>query len=356
MSKKLKSIFVNLISAIALCACSSAPRIMHYEPDSTLVDRRVSWPADPAEARLEYVGQLLGESNFSAMEGGADGAGMRLLRWIAGLGQNRAVVRQLMRPQSGVVDDSGRIFVTDAGIPGVMVFNEHTAELTIWRDAAENQPFVSPIGIAIANDGSFLIADSALGFVARLSADGEPLERIGADVLVRPTGVAANFANGQILVADTPQDNIKVFNTDGELVATLGKSGTAPGEFNGPTHLAFDNDTLYVTDTLNARVQIMTAEGVPLSAIGDRGLYVGNLVRPKGVTIDSDGNVYIVESYFDHLLIFDDAGQLLLPIGGSGKSVGRFFLPAGAWSDATGRIFIADMFNGRVVILRYLKG
>ena len=84
-------------------------------------------------------------------------------------------------------------------------------------------------------------------------------------------------------------------------------------------------------------------------------MYVGNLVRPKGVTTDTDGNVYIVESYFDHLLIFDMTGQFLLPIGGSGSALGQFFLPAGAWSDQDGRIFIADMFNGRIVILRYLR-
>ncbi len=344
-----------VVASTILSACASAPRVMNFRPDAAESESQYSWPAAPAEARILYVGELLGERNFAAEKGSTGGAGTRFLRWIAGLGQSRTAAKQLIRPQSGVVDSGGRILVTDAGIPGVMVFDEHAAELTIWRDASNNRPFVSPIGIVEGQDGNIIVADSTLGFVAVLSADGVPLGRIGADVLVRPTGIARNPDNGRIYVADTPQDNIKVFTSAGEWIETLGKSGTALGEFNGPTHLAFDNEKLYVTDALNARIQILTTGGAPVSSIGDRGLYVGNLVRPKGVTFDADGNVYIVESYFDHLLIFDDAGHLLLPIGGSGKTVGRFFLPAGAWSDPNGRIFIADMFNGRIVILRYVE-
>jgi DNA-binding beta-propeller fold protein YncE len=109
-----------------------------------------------------------------------------------------------------------------------------------------------------------------------------------------------------------------------------------------------------VSDTLNARVQVLTIEGEALSKVGQRGLYVGNLVRPKGVTVDDDGNIYVVEGYYDHLLVFNQAAQLLLPIGGTGASIGRFFLPAGVWSDPQNRIFVADMFNGRVLILQYL--
>ena len=80
------------------------------------------------------------------------------------------------------------------------------------------------------------------------------------------------------------------------------------------------------------------------------------MVRPKGVAVDSDGNIYVVESYHDHLLIYDSEGRFLLPIGGNGTNIGQFFLPAGAWSDSDDRIFVADMFNGRVVIFQFVGG
>ena len=89
---------------------------------------------------------------------------------------------------------------------------------------------------------------------------------------------------------------------------------------------------------------------------GQRGLYLGNLVRPKGVAVDSEGNVYVVESYYDSLLVFSTRGEFLLPIGGTGTATGRFYLPAGVWVDARNRVHIADMFNGRVVLFQFLGG
>jgi DNA-binding beta-propeller fold protein YncE len=89
---------------------------------------------------------------------------------------------------------------------------------------------------------------------------------------------------------------------------------------------------------------------------GELGLFVGDMSRPKGVAIGGNGRIYVVESFYDHLLIFDPDGKLLLPIGGSGREVGQFYLPAGVWAGSQGRVFVADMFNGRVVVLAEQTG
>jgi len=89
---------------------------------------------------------------------------------------------------------------------------------------------------------------------------------------------------------------------------------------------------------------------------GARGLVIGNLVRPKGIGVDAEGNVYIVESYYDSLLVFSPRGEFLMPIGGTGTATGRFYLPSGVWVDARNRVHIADMFNGRVVLFQFLGG
>jgi DNA-binding beta-propeller fold protein YncE len=111
-----------------------------------------------------------------------------------------------------------------------------------------------------------------------------------------------------------------------------------------------------VTDGLNARVQALDDQGQAIGSIGQRGLYVGNLVRPKGVAADDEGNVYIVESMHDNLLVFDAQSRLLLALGGTGQDIGRFYLPSGVWIDARNRVFVADMFNGRVVVFQFLGG
>jgi DNA-binding beta-propeller fold protein YncE len=114
---------------------------------------------------------------------------------------------------------------------------------------------------------------------------------------------------------------------------------------------------LYVTDTMNSRIQVFSAEGEVLTRkFGARGLYLGNLVRPKGVAVDGEGNVYVIESYYDSLLVFSGRGEFLLPIGGTGKATGRFYLPSGVWVDTKNRVYVADMFNGRVVLFQFLGG
>jgi len=109
-----------------------------------------------------------------------------------------------------------------------------------------------------------------------------------------------------------------------------------------------------VADTLNARIQVLEPDGRPIRQTGRRGLRMGNLVRPKGVALDDEGNLYVVESYYDYLLIYDDRGRFLMPIGGTGSGIGEFYLPSGVWTDSRNRVFVADMFNGRVTIFQYL--
>jgi DNA-binding beta-propeller fold protein YncE len=118
----------------------------------------------------------------------------------------------------------------------------------------------------------------------------------------------------------------------------------------------FFGEELLVADTLNFRVQVFDRGRDGRLAFGSIGLFVGDMTRPKGVAVGGDGRIYVVESYYDHLLIFDQDGRLLLPIGGTGSEVGRFYLPSGVWTDDLGRVYVADMFNGRIVVFKELTG
>lgn len=344
---------IATVLCLSLAGCAQAPTEMRYFPEGAAAAR--VWPSIPEIPRYRYAGQLTGEQNFGPAEQIQPSTGERFFRWVVGLGQRSGTVpRVLARPQTGMVGDDGRIYVTDVGRQAVFVFDEQHGKLFIWDRADGNSEFRSPIGIAPGPDGQILIADSGLGRIVRLDRQGNPIGSFGQGVVSRPTGLARDPASGHLYVADTLAHDIKIFDNTGRLVTRIGRRGAAPGEFNGPTHIAFIGGKLYVSDTLNARVQVLSPAGEPLQSIGRRGLYVGNLTRPKGVVADIDGNIYVVESYHSHLLIFDRDGNYLLPIGGTGSAVGQFFLPAGAWRDGRDRIFIADMFNGRVIVLQYL--
>jgi DNA-binding beta-propeller fold protein YncE len=312
------------------------------------------WPSPPEAARYRFVGQLTGEENFRHGEGDKENAGVRFLRWVVGLTTGKPIPNILQRPQSGMVDAAGRIYVTDVSRQAVGVFDPSASTLKFFDLAAANTPFQSPIAIAEGAADELLVTDSKLAVVVRLSRSGEPLGQYGKGVLTRPVGIARDAKRGRVYVADSATHRIAIFDDLGNFLRSIGDKGDAPGQFNSPTFVSFANDTLYVSDTMNSRVQLLSPEGDVRKVFGRRGLFIGDMPRPKGVAVDQLGLIYVVESYYDHLLVFDPAGEFLLPIGGSGQAPGQFYLPAGVWSDNNKRVYVADMFNGRVVVFEFL--
>jgi DNA-binding beta-propeller fold protein YncE len=330
--------------------------VLRYGVQDAPEGKRLMWPPEPEVPRYLYAGQLVGEANFRSPAAGAAQGLKGLLRAIAGLVVGESRPLELQRPQSGTVDREGRIYVTDASRQAVVVFDPVAGKLDVWEKAEGLASFGAPVALAVAN-GVAYVSDAELGIVARLGADGTPQLALGRGLFKRPTGLVLDAERGELYVADTAAHDIKVLDLAGNLKRVLGRRGEGDGEFNYPTHLALADGELYVTDTMNSRIQVLDgASGAMRRSFGVRGLYVGNLVRPKGIALDSERNVYVVESYYDHLLVFDRLGRFLMGIGGLGAETGRFYLPAGVWTDHLNRVFVADMFNGRVVLFQHLGG
>jgi hypothetical protein len=76
-----------------------------------------------------------------------------------------------------------------------------------------------------------------------------------------------------------------------------GGSGTGAGELQDPRALAFGpNDHLYVADYANARVQQFDADGNFVRAWGLGGDEEERFGYLKGITVDADGNVYVLDN------------------------------------------------------------
>ena len=347
-----------LCAALLLVACASEPTRARLEfgLEATPEGKPLAWPAPPDVPRYLYAGVLTGEETFK-VDDAARSRASAFFRWIAGIDGRERNPMVLQRPVSGTVDESGRIYVTDASRQGVFVFDEQAGKVDVWDRAQGAQNFVSPVGVALGANGEILVADAELAMVVRLAHDGTPAGVFGKGQLRRPTGLARDARTGRIYVADTQAHAVKVFDDQGSVLQTIGQRGEDEGEFNFPTYLSLAKGELFVTDSINARIQVFAADsGKYLRTIGARGLYVGNLVRPKGVAVDAERNVYVIESYYDNMLVYDSEGRFLMPLGGTGSATGRFFLPAGVWTDDRNRVFVADMFNGRVVVFSFLGG
>jgi sugar lactone lactonase YvrE len=74
-----------------------------------------------------------------------------------------------------------------------------------------------------------------------------------------------------------------------------------------------------------------------------------NFINPTGITIDSNGDVYVVDSGNSKIKKFDSNGKLLLSWGSSGSGNGQFVHPNGI---VVGKkyVYIADTGNARIVM------
>jgi DNA-binding beta-propeller fold protein YncE len=252
----------------------------------------------------------------------------------------------------------------------VFVFDIKQGRMDVWRDLPDDRRFLQPAGLALGDNGELFMADAEARHIVRLDREGRVLQIFGDGILQRPVGLAIDPLRRRLLVADAHAHAIRVFSLNGELLDEWGSRGGeeetptsrsgAPLEsltFNFPTFLTYAADKVYVTDTMNSRVLVISAEtGRTLRAIGERGVYQGNFARPKGVAVDSEENIYVIEGYFDHVVVFNKHGQLLMAFGGTGAEPGKFNLPGGVWIDHHDRVFVADTNTGRVQVFQFLGG
>jgi tripartite motif-containing protein 71 len=68
------------------------------------------------------------------------------------------------------------------------------------------------------------------------------------------------------------------------------------------------------------------------------------LRRPVGITVDSSGNVYVV----DVTIKYNSSGNVLLTIGGNGSGIGQFNHPSGVAIDSLGNVYVADVGNSNI--------
>jgi hypothetical protein len=202
--------FRTVPSALALASglllssgCAQAPTVMHYYPEGENAAQARIWPAFPEVPRYRYAGQLIGDVNFGPEKEAQPKKSTKFLRWLVGLKRSAAKPTVLMRPQSGMADQQGRIYVTDVGRQGIFVFDELQGKLLVWEQADKGMEFRSPIGITAGPDGQILVADSELGRIVRLDREGKPLGSFGTGVVQRPTGLARDPKSGVTYVADT---------------------------------------------------------------------------------------------------------------------------------------------------------
>jgi DNA-binding beta-propeller fold protein YncE len=109
-----------------------------------------------------------------------------------------------------------------------------------------------------------------------------------------------------------------------------------------------------VADTLNNRIEIFDGDGKFVTTFGKAGDGPGYFARPKGVAIDSDNHIWVVDGQQDRVQVFNQEAQLLISFGGHGLLPGMFQGITGLAIDKKNRVFTSEIFPGRVQQFRYV--
>ena len=105
---------------------------------------------------------------------------------------------------------------------------------------------------------------------------------------------------------------------------------------------------------MNFRIQIIDAEGKFLSTFGKAGDATGYLARPKGISTDSHGNIYIVDALFHVVQVFNREGIFLYKFGNQGHGQDELWMPSGIFIDNSDRIYLADTYNSRIQLYKII--
>jgi DNA-binding beta-propeller fold protein YncE len=164
--------------------------------------------------------------------------------------------------------------------------------------------------------------------IVEFDEKGSYLASFGENENFKPTDV--NVTENEIWVTNLKNNKICVYNKDSHALL-YSFPDTKKGEKDylySPTNLYVTKDLVFISDMGDSKIKIFNHDGLFLRSIGSYGSGVGQLARPKGVSVDRNSNVYIVDAGFENTQIFDPAGQLLMHFGGPYNGHGDMWLPA----------------------------
>jgi uncharacterized protein (TIGR03663 family) len=172
-------------------------------------------------------------------------------------------------------------------------------------------------GVTLMQNGERIVTDARGHRVLRIDASGDIKASWGglgnqAGKFNTPWSVLVD-AKQNIFVADTFNHRVQKFDKDGNVLATWGNPGVSNAEgqgkqttFFGPRDLAIDkNGRLLVTDTGNKRVQVFDTEGTFFAQFGKGGAGDGEFNEPVGLEVDDAGNIYVVDTWNKRIQVFD---------------------------------------------------
>ena len=297
-------------------------------------------------------------------------------------------------PTGVAVDSAGRVYVADWWNSTIRKITPAGAVTTLAGSAGvfgsadgigSAAEFAGPAGVAVDSAGNVYVADTYNYTIRKITPAGAvttiagTAEQIGA---ANGTGNAARFNSpfgvavdgaSNVYVADTYNNTIRKITPAGAvttLTGSAGEFGSGDGigrgaRFNDPIGVAVDSaGNVYVADSNNHTIRKVTSAGAAATLAGSAGQIgsddgIGTAARfndPIGLAVDSDGNVYVSDTYNYTIRKITPAGVVTTLAGSAGQygsadglgTAAQFDTPFGVAVDTVGNVYVADWGNSTI--------
>jgi sugar lactone lactonase YvrE len=257
---------------------------------------------------------------------------------FAGFADGTGAAAKFSAPQALVADSSGNIYVADRGnhrirkitSAGVVTTFAGSGTAGTANGTGTAATFNNPSQITIDSSGNLYVVDAFAATQIRK---------------ITPAGVVTSFA-GQVGVTGS---------TDG--------TGTA-ARFGSIQGIAIDSsNNLYVSDAGNFKIRKITSAGVVTTFAGSgvNGTVngtgtVASFSNPEVITVDSSGNLYVVEGTAQTIRKITSAG-VVTTLAGSGTSAyvdgtgtaASFQGIGGITVDSSGNLYVTEVTGGQTI-------
>jgi sugar lactone lactonase YvrE len=230
------------------------------------------------------------------------------------------------------VDAAGNVYVADAGNSTIRKITSAGVVTTLAGKAGEigtrdgtggEAAFFGPTGVAVDGSGNVFVADNFSHTIRKITSAGVVTTFAGVAGNAGSqdgTGNAARFAypmdvavdgSGNVFVADWFNNTLRKITSSGVVTTLAGavgvqalRDGTGSDAWFGlPSALSVDSDgNVIVADTANQAIRKVTPAGVVTTLVGaglsgsaDGTVGVARFNQPKGIALDSRGNLYVAD-------------------------------------------------------------
>jgi DNA-binding beta-propeller fold protein YncE/transcriptional regulator with XRE-family HTH domain len=265
-----------------------------------------------------------------------DPGGRELATWTS-LGTHPRVAREMTII---AFNGQGVGYVTVRGSPAVLKIDETGHVLASWTARQLRQPlFRSPVSVSADRAGTVSVTDR--GRVVRLSNSGLRVQRWRVrGAVAGASSVVAIDPEGAVVVLEGPRGSIATYSASGGLLSEWGKRSFALGHLDQAAAIGVDgNRNIEVLDTADNLVQTFTPSGRLIRSWSIEP-YRQTSHIPGGMAVNSQGDVYLLID--DRILELSPQGLPIRSWGSAGAGPGRFLDPRGVAVDSRGNVYATD--------------